>query len=80
MPDEPPTDADLRNRVRRSLASGALDRIGSQVWAGWSNGHDCIVCGSSIGRNQVEYEIVNQSGDNVQTRTAAAQEPTVPMP
>jgi hypothetical protein len=48
---------ELRERVRRSLSTGALHPAAEKSWAGYGTGRPCTVCLKTITAQEVEYEV-----------------------
>jgi hypothetical protein len=51
------TNDELRQRVQRSLTSGALFPAPQTAWAGCGSGKRCAVCSSILQEDEVEYEL-----------------------
>jgi hypothetical protein len=55
--DEATRDDDLRQRVRRALARGALFLVDRKSRVGRGSGRLCAVCTSAVSETDVEYEV-----------------------
>ena len=59
-------EAELRQRAREAMRKGDLPRSPTaQIWGGRGTGLACVVCGSPIGADEVEYELVEGDGGDV---------------
>jgi hypothetical protein len=60
--DEAAGNAELRQRVRRTLTSGTLSLIIRKARVGRGSGRLCAVCTSSVNETDIEYEVLSTTG------------------
>jgi len=58
-------ETELRQRARELISSGRLPGLTPKnVWGGHGSGEQCALCGKSISRDEVEYEIEDRTQGN----------------
>ena len=59
-------EAELRRRAREAMGRGRLPPSpATPIWGGRGSGLPCVVCGSPIQSEDIEYEIVGENGVEV---------------